>query len=581
MAIRQPFVLRDRAVVALAASAFLGARLGGGPGVLAGAAVLLGGLAARRPALLCVAVAVLAGGLADRALAGLDPVAAAPLDGWVQLVSDPAPIDGGGVRVDVQVDGRRLEASAFGGAGAALEDRLAGEQVRVSGSVRPPPAYAPWLVARRVVGRLGIDEVLDTAPGSPATRLANALRRTFAGGATHLPQTSRSLLGGVVLGDDREQPPELVDDFRAAGLSHISVVSGQNVAYLLVAAGPLLRRLRWRARLPTTFVLLAAFAVVVRFEPSVLRAVAMAAVATTAAATGRPTVGLRVLAIAVTGLVLVDPLLARSVGFSLSVCASASILGLAPRLRSAIGGPRWLVEPLAVTLAAQIGTAPLLLGTFGPLPVASIPANLLAVPVAGLLMVWGLTAGIVAGVVPAAAAVLHLPTQAMTWWLARVASWGAGLPLGAIDSTRALVLVAVVAAAVLARRWWPAGDPVDGRRPLLLAAAAVVVLSAAWARPSVGAGPTPIAAVGTLWSSDGQRVLVLAGSGSASRNLEALRRVGARCVDVVAVEQDTPSVVALTNAILRRCPDAVAVAAAGDARPGWTALPAGARLPGG
>ena len=50
-----------------------------------------------------------------------------------------------------------------------------------------------------------------------------------------------------------------------------------------------------------------------------------------------------------------------------------------------------------MTIAAQLGVAPVLIARFGPIPLASVPANVLAVPAAGLVMSWGLTGGIVAG----------------------------------------------------------------------------------------------------------------------------------------------------------------------------------------
>ena len=72
-----------------------------------------------------------------------------------------------------------------------------------------------------------------------------------------------------------------------------------------------------------------------------------------------------------------------------------------------------------MTLAAQLGVAPVLLATFGPIPVASLPANLLCVPVAGLVMVWGLTAGLLAGVVGGAVRLAPPPADAARARVAR------------------------------------------------------------------------------------------------------------------------------------------------------------------
>jgi competence protein ComEC len=570
---RDPFVLRDGAVVAMALSAAAGAWFGGGPGWLAGAASIALALVLRWPWLVCVGVAVVTADLGDRAIAGLDPVTAGPVSGWATLVDDPVPLDSGGLEVTLLVDGRRLEATAFGRAAGLLGDRLAGERVELRGSRRPPPEDAPWLLARRVVGRLAVEEVGEWASGSTASRLANGLRRTLASGAATLPRVHRSLLQGVVLGDDRDQPPEVTDDFRAAGLSHLLAVSGQNVAFALAVAGPALTRLRWCWRLPATGVVLAGFALLVRFEPSVLRAVAMAAVATVAAASGRPADGLRILALAVTSLLLVDPLLVRSVGFGLSVSAAAAILGLAPRLRTALPGPGWLAEPLAVTLAAQLGTLPLLLVTFGGVPVASVPANLLAVPAAGPLMVWGLTGGLAAGVAPAGiAAVLHAPTSLLAWWLASVAGWSASLPLGDLGGAHGVVLLAAVAAARGRHGEARAGTGLVA--PLLVVA---VVTSAAWGRPVAADGAAPVGRSAMLWSSGGGSVLLVDGPVDSSRLLQDLRRAGTRCVDAVAVAGGGRAAAVVAGALVRRC-SATVVAPLGRAHPGWTALAPGSAV---
>jgi len=253
-----------------------------------------------------------------------------------------------------------------------------------------------------------------------------------------------------VLGDDRDQPPELDQAFKRAGLTHLLAVSGQNVAFVLAVAGPLLRRLRLRPRLVASLVVLGFFALVTRFEPSVLRAVAMASAGAVAATAGRPATSLRLLALAVVALVLGDPLLVHQIGFQLSVLATAGIVLLAGPLARRLPGPGWLSLPISVTVAAQVATAPLIAAYFGGVPLAAVPANLLAGPVAGAAMVYGMVGGVVAGLLtelvgPGPARVVHLPTRLLLWWLAGVARWAADLPLGQIGLPAAVV-VAVGAA---------------------------------------------------------------------------------------------------------------------------------------
>jgi ComEC/Rec2-related protein len=81
------------------------------------------------------------------------------------------------------------------------------------------------------------------------------------------------------------------------------------------------------------------FALLTRFEPSVLRASAMAVVACTAFGLGRPASRGRILCLAVTAVLLLDPFLVRSVGFLLSVGACAGIVSLARPVADRIPDP--------------------------------------------------------------------------------------------------------------------------------------------------------------------------------------------------------------------------------------------------
>ncbi len=418
------------------------------PGIVACAAALT----LRRPVLLVAGVAVLTSALGARAEAGLVWTDTVRHDGPGVLVGDPARV-AGAVRVDVRLAGRRVEAWAGGPAARALAERRSGEVVELHGWAGPAPRAArARLAARSIGGRLSVDEVGPWRPGNVPSRAANAFRRLLDEGARTLPPEVRGLFAGLVLGDDRDQPVELVEDFRASGLSHLLVVSGQNVAYVLALAGPVLRRLRLGARFGASLALLALFGVLTRWEPSVLRAVAMAAITLLATTLGRPVSALRVLALAVTALLLLDPLLVRSLGFGLSVGATTGIVLLAGPLRGRLPGPAWLTGTAAVTLAAQAGVAPLLVPVFGGLPVASLPANLIAVPVAGLVLLWGIPGGLLAGVAGEPLAVLvHLPTRVLLAVLAEVARVGAALPLGQVGAGHLVIAAGVVVLAVTAR----------------------------------------------------------------------------------------------------------------------------------
>ena len=226
-----------------------------------------------------------------------------------------------------------------------------------------------------------------------------------------------ALYRGLVIGDDRDQPRDMIERFRATGLAHLTAVSGQNVAFVLAACGLLLRRLPPWPRWIATIAVIAWFVVLTRFEPSILRAGVMAGLSATAFVTGRERTSTRLLALAVIALLLIDPLLAWSVGFWLSVGATAGVCVVGPWLERRLSKLGLLATPLAITLGAQAGVLLPSVLVFGRLPLVSVPANLLAGPVAGAVMLVGLPVGIVAGALPAIAPVLMAPIGAATAWV--------------------------------------------------------------------------------------------------------------------------------------------------------------------
>ncbi|MEM9714316.1 MAG: ComEC/Rec2 family competence protein [Actinomycetota bacterium] len=408
------------------------------------AALLLGVLGRATPAIVMV-VAALASVLAVRALAPLGvPIEEGAVDGVAVLVADPRE-RGRSTRVDVRHDGHRYELSAHGGVAAILAEARMGERVLVRGHIeRGRPGDERWFRPRHVVGRIEAERVSRPIPAPGPIGAANDVRELLAGGASSLDRDDRALFLGLSIGDDRDQTDEVRDRFRDAGLGHLLVVSGQNVAFVLAVVAPVLARLPPASRAVAAIAVLLFFVAVTRVEPSVSRAAVMAGLAVGAELVGRPTSSLRLLSTAVTGLVLVDPLLAWSLAFQLSAAATLGIVLLEAPIRRALPGPRWATVPLSVTLAAQLGVAPLLVATFGDVPSASLPANLLAGPVAGAVMVWGVTAGLVAGVVPdPLAAVLHLPTLVGVRWIDGVArvttSWGLP-PLGGPELVAAVAV---------------------------------------------------------------------------------------------------------------------------------------------
>ncbi|MFN8023573.1 MAG: ComEC/Rec2 family competence protein [Acidimicrobiales bacterium] len=378
------------------------------------------------PATACVALACLVpigGGASTRAWRDAVPRTVGAFDGWGRLRSDPTPL-GGGVSVVLELDGERFQAVVYGSARRRLDARQAGEWVRVEGRRRPLGDGDRWLQVRHVVGRFEVDRIGDHRAGAPIDRAANRVRARLRSAAeASMSADDAALFTGLVVGDDARESAEVVDRFRAVGLSHLTAVSGQNVSFAIAAAGVVLRRLRPWWRLGATWALIAWFVVLTRAEPSVLRAGSMAALGAWAFALGRDRSVPRLLALAAVGLVLVDPLLVWSVAFWLSCGATLGVSVIGPVLVDRWRGPQWLAEPVGIAVGAQLGVAVPSVLVFGRLPALGVPANLLAVPVAGLVMLVGIPAALVASALPPVVGrIVMLPSSIGTHWVATVAA---------------------------------------------------------------------------------------------------------------------------------------------------------------
>ncbi len=403
-----------------------------------------------------VVLTVVAGVLGANSWSEAQPRHLGPYAGWATLADDPVPV-GRGVRVVLNVQGERYETYVFGSQRRRLAVRQAGDQVKVEGTRVPlGDAVSRRRRERHVVGTFRVTSVGDAAPGTPLAVACNRIRAQLRrAAASAMAPDDAALFTGLVIGDDTAEPATLVQQFRAAGLSHLTAVSGQNVAFALAVLGVGLRRLpRWW-RLGATLTAIWWFAALTRFEPSVLRAGMMAALAAVAFALGRDRGPGRLLCLSIIVLVLIDPMLVWSVGFWLSTGATLGVTLVAPRLEQRLRGPTWLVPTLAVTLGAQVGVLVPSWLVFHRMPVLGVPANLLAVPVAGFVMLYGIPAGMLGGAFSGpVTALVMAPATWGTRWVATVGRLAGVLqPSGA-----AAVVVWLVQFAIVAAMWrwkWP------------------------------------------------------------------------------------------------------------------------------
>ncbi|MFO7544850.1 MAG: DNA internalization-related competence protein ComEC/Rec2 [Trueperaceae bacterium] len=344
----------------------------------------------------------------------------------------------------------RLALVATGDLRAADGASLPTGEVTFEGVVEPAAGkrnpggfdYAAYLRRRGVSGQLFVERVVTAGSG---VRLRE---RLLAGVRRGLPEQTAALMAAMTLGE-RGDLGALRERFAAAGLAHVLALSGLHVGVLLAAIGRALAPLG-RRRYPALMLVTVGFVALVGPSPSVMRAATMALAVLVGLAFGSGRVEpWTALALAATVGLLHAPQMLFDASFQLSYLAVAGMLvflppwaarfsaaGLAPSPSRRQEGrpPFWprvrhaAVVGGAASVAAQLPSLSLVAGSFGAVPVFSAVVNVVAVPLAGLLVPMGFLAGVAGLVALPLASWVNRATAVTAEALLAVAAIGERLP---------------------------------------------------------------------------------------------------------------------------------------------------------
>jgi competence protein ComEC len=254
--------------------------------------------------------------------------------------------------------------------------------------------------------------------------VALVIREHLSDSASRLEGDAAGLLPGLVVGDTSGIGDQLDADAKTTGITHLLAVSGSHFAILCGMVVVVLRRLGPRTAAIGGTVTLLGLVILVGPQPSVLRAALMGGIGMLALLSGRTRSVVPALATSVIALVLIDPQLAVSVGFALSVLATAGLILIAPAWSESLqhrGFPPGWADVLAVPAAAQIVTMPVIVLISGSISVVGVLANLLVAPVVAPALVLGVFCAITGPWWSAAAGVLAHLTAPLLDWIAGVA----------------------------------------------------------------------------------------------------------------------------------------------------------------
>ena len=392
-----------------------------------------------------------------------------------------------------------------GGQVFAVEGEVTGEVSRMGG--RP-----------RQIVRIDKSEAISDSAGIYLSG-GIAVRRHVVGRLSGGSE-ARGLLAGFLVGDTTGVGEVTVDAMRKAGLSHFVAVSGSNVALFLgfVAAVTLPLGIGPKRRALAGLLALPVFVVATGYEPSVIRASAMAALVLGARLVDVVLEVWQVVALATIAVLAYDPWLIRSVGFQLSVAATCGV----------VAGARWpgptgmVARALFITLGAQLAVAPLLVWHFGAVPLLSPLSNLVAAPIVSLATLLGLVG--VTGL-----GIALVPAEWLAGAVIDIAHVSAGWPqMGWVG------LVSVPISIPLLWKLWKRHPG-----PVAVAASLALVVVLFPGRASLQGGEVAVLDIGQgdaiLVSGGGGRYALVDGGPDQSLLVERLREFGIRHLELVVM----------------------------------------------
>ncbi|MEW6049934.1 MAG: ComEC/Rec2 family competence protein [Candidatus Zixiibacteriota bacterium] len=246
--------------------------------------------------------------------------------------------------------------------------------------------YLPTLLDVRIDHRSSYGVV------SSIDRLRNSIRDAL---YADLSPAAAALASGFLIGETRDIPASVYARFRDSGTLHLLAVSGSNVALVLLVMAWLFRPLGLSrtGRAILLLVITALFAGLSYGEPSVIRASVMAGLVIIAGLLNRRYDLNNLIALTALIVLLVDPAQMFDVGFQLSFVTAWGLVFIVAKFTGFFEHYQskrwyiWLVFPLIVSLVAQVVSSPLIVYYFGRVPLLSLPANLIIVPLVSMSVI--------------------------------------------------------------------------------------------------------------------------------------------------------------------------------------------------
>lgn len=214
-------------------------------------------------------------------------------------------------------------------------------------------------------------------------------------------KTTYNLLRGLLLADRSEIDDQVNEDFINVGVIHILAVSGLHVGFIVIIFMFLFTRFNLYIKTIFTIIGLLIFMLLTGAGAPVVRATLMTSIVLLLPLFGRSSNGLNSLFVASFILLLINPRDLFNPSFQLSFSAILSLIIIAPKINSTISKLninkfiKYFILFIGTTISAQIGTLPFTIAYFSKISLVSIIANLIVIPLTGIIVGLGISSLII------------------------------------------------------------------------------------------------------------------------------------------------------------------------------------------
>ena len=225
-----------------------------------------------------------------------------------------------------------------------------------------------------------------------------------------------SIAYAMLTGHDEYMDEEVLSSYRMAGVAHIFAVSGLHIGFVATVLNYLFDKLRFK-RIIKAFIIIAVlifYSGVCGFSASSLRATIMSAILLFSAIGGDRYDKYVSVSTASLLVLMISPIQLFCVGFQLSfTVVTAMLLLTAPLSKMLKFLPRKVSSSLSAVLSAQVAGIPICLWAFNEFSLISILANLLFIPIVGVVFVALMVGVFVGGLFNICTVALFLQDKAL------------------------------------------------------------------------------------------------------------------------------------------------------------------------